>query len=144
MVGGALCEWFVIAVLFPSYFDDWVDPSLLMDHVVGVHADVGELIHHDRSLRELYDASIFFFRWVYVPPAGNRLYGELEDISLPEFNSISWLLPDLSTAEAFRAKLRLDFRSSLKPTTGSRRSHIQWFLPFTVFIDLFATARNRI
>lgn len=131
------------ADLFPSFFDDWVDPSSIVGLIVGMHADVGDLIHHDRTPRELRDALIFFFKWVYVPPAGTRLYGSLERIPLPPFNSPSWPLPDMSTSEAFRAKMRKDFQLALQLATGSRRSHIKWFMPLTVFVDLFASATNR-
>lgn len=82
---------------------------------MGMHAEVGTLIHHDRSARELYEASVFFYKWIYVPPAGQRLYGELEEIPLPRFSSPSWSLPDMMTSEVFRAKMRLDFRGALKP-----------------------------
>jgi len=131
------------ADLFPTYFDDWVDPASIVGLVVGMHAEVGTLIHHDRSARELYEASVFFYKWIYVPPAGQRLYGELEEIPLPRFSSPSWSLPDMMTSEVFRAKMRLDFRGALKPSTGSRRSHLQWFMPLHVFVDLFASAPTR-
>ena len=109
-----------------------------------MHAEVGELIHHDRSHRELRDASIYFYRWIYAFAVGHRLYGQLEEIPLPSFNSLSWPLPDMSTSESFRAKMRLHIRLAMKPNTGSRRSHVQWFMPLTVFIDLFASAVNRV
>jgi len=44
------------------------------------------------------------------------------------------------TSESFRAKLRLDFQSAMKPSTGSKQTHISWFMPLGVFIDLFAAA----
>ena len=75
--------------------------------------------------------------------SGESLYGELEEIALPRFSSPSWSLPDMMTSEVFRAKMRLDFRSALKFSTGSRRSHLQWFLPLHVFVDLFASAPTR-
>lgn len=109
-----------------------------------MHADIGELIHHDRTHRELRDVSIFFYKWVYVPATGDGLYGHLEEIPLPRLSSPTWPLPDMSTSEAFRAKLRFDFRTALKPNTGSHRSHCQWFVPFMVFVDLFAGAKNKI
>lgn len=129
--------------LFPSYFEDWVDPASIVGLVVGMHAGVGALIHNDRTARELHDASIFFYQWVYVPPSGHRLYGDLEEIPLPGFSSPTWALPDMMTSEAFRAKLRLDFRATLKSSTGSRRSHLQVFMPFHVFVDLFTSAPSR-
>ena len=108
-----------------------------------MHDDVGDLIHHDRTSQELYDASIFFFKWVYVPPVGTCLYSSLEEIPLPPFNSPSWPLPDMSTSKAFHAKMRKDFQLALKPAIGSRRFHIKWFMPLTVFVDLFSFEINR-
>lgn len=73
--------------LFPTYFDDWVDPASITGLILSMHREIGELIFGGRSHRELYEASIFFYKWVYVPLAGTRLYGELEPIPLPGFNS---------------------------------------------------------
>jgi len=87
---------------------------------------------------------MYFYKWVYVPPVGLEIYGRLEEIPLPGFNSKAWPLPDMSTSECFRAKMRTDIRSAMKPNIGSRRSHAQWFMPIHVFVDLFATAPNRI
>ena len=130
--------------LFPAFFDDWVDPASIVGLVVGMHTKVGTLIHHDRSARELHDASIFFYRWTYVSPSGLHLYGELEEIALPGFSSLSWSLPDMLSSETFQAKMQLDFRAALKPSTGSRRSHIQWFMPVHIFVNLFALAQTQI
>lgn len=112
--------------LFPCYYEDWVHPASIVGIIVAVHADIGELVHHDRSHRELLNASVYFFKWVYAPPAGSELYGALEEIPLPSFNSSAWPLPDMSTSECFRAKMRTDFRGAMKANTGSRRSHAQW------------------
>ena len=50
----------------------------------------------------------------------------------------------MNTSEAFRAKMQVDFQQALKPNTSSKRSHIQWFMPFAVFVDLFTLATTRI
>jgi len=36
-------------------------------------------------------------------------FGHLEAIPLPLFDDLNWLLPDMATIEAFRAKMREDF-----------------------------------
>lgn len=43
----------------------------------------------------------------------------------------------MSTTKSFRAKFRVDFQSAMRPTTGSKNTHLSWFLPLCVFIDLF-------
>lgn len=48
----------------------------------------------------------------------------------------------MSTTESFRAKFRLDFQNAMRPTTGSKHTHLSWFLPFCVFVDLFYCATN--
>lgn len=82
-----------------------------------IHLEIGEAIHHDRAYRELMRESMYFYKWVYVPPAGLEIYGRLEEIPLPGFNSKAWPLPDMSTSECFRAKMRTDIRSAMKPNT---------------------------
>ena len=74
------CGHSVVADLFPSFFEDSTDPTSVVGLIVAMHADIGKLIHDDRSHRELRDAAIYFFKWVYVPPTGQCLFGE---ISLP-------------------------------------------------------------
>jgi len=44
---------------------------------------------------------------------------------------------DMSTIESFQAKFRLDFQVAMRPSTGSKNIHLSWFLPFSVFINLF-------
>lgn len=84
-----------------------------------MHVDIGEQIHHDRTHCELLEQLIFFFNYVYAPPASHSLYGQLEEIPLLGFSFVSWSLPDMSTSESFQAKLRHDFRAALKPSMGS-------------------------
>lgn len=63
-----------------------------------------------------------------------------EAIPLPNFDDPSWLLPDMASTEAFRKKLCSDFQSSMKATIGSRSTHIHWFMPIRIMIDLFKVA----
>jgi len=65
-------------------------------------------------------------------------YGHVESIPLPDFSDPSWPLPDTATTESFRARMRLDFMSSMKHTTGNRATRISWFMPIGVMVDLFA------
>jgi hypothetical protein len=114
------------AYLFPSYFDDWVEPGSMVGLITVMHADIGTRIYYDRSPRELREASIYFFKFVYVPPTSSSgLYGDLEELPPMGFGTLDWPLPDMGTSEAFRAKLRRDFLAALKPNSESRRSHIQ-------------------
>jgi len=70
-------------------------------------------------------------------------YGKLLPIALPPFDSVEWQLPDIRTSEAFRAKLRQDIQTSMRPNTGSKLTHISWFMPIGVFIDLFSVAKEQ-
>jgi hypothetical protein len=90
-----------------------------------MHADIGTRIYYDRSPRELREASIYFFKFVYVPPTCSfGLYGDLEELPPMGFGALDWPLPDMGTSEAFWTKLRRDFLAALKPNARSRRSHI--------------------
>jgi len=48
----------------------------------------------------------------------------------------------MSTTESFRAKIRLDFPNAMRPGTSSKVTHLSWFLPIGVFVDMFHVARN--
>jgi len=63
-------------------------------------------------------------------------------VPLLDFNDVAWPLPDMSTSEAFRAKLGQDFLMSMKPTTRSKMMHISWFMPEAIMVDLFASASS--
>jgi len=94
--------------LFPYFYEDWVDSASILEVIVGIHSEIGEAIHHDRSHRELLNTSVYFYKWVYVPPIGVEIYGTLEEIPLPGFNSRDWFLLDVSTSKCFRAKMCTD------------------------------------
>jgi len=46
----------------------------------------------------------------------------------------------MMTSEAFRARFRIDIHSAMKPNVGSRITHLSWFLPTHVMVDLFTSA----
>ena len=79
---------------------------------------------------------------MYKPRREPGGFGRLEPIGLPSFDSPEWPLPDMSTIGSFCAKLRQDFHSSMRPTTGSKQTHLCWFMPIGVFVDLFFIGSN--
>ena len=87
------------------------------------------------------DESVYFYNSWYHPDTTGG-FGRLEAIPLPSFDDPAWPLPDMATTEAFRAKMREDFLSAMKPSTGSRVTHISWFMPINVMGDLFAISTN--
>ena len=117
-------------------------PDSILGVIIVHHTDVGEATRAGRSYNELLNNSIFFSNLVYVPSTPGQLYGSTELVLFPEFNDPEWPLPDIHTSEAFRAKLRADFQSVTKATTGSCMGHLQWFVPLHVFVDLFAPDGN--
>jgi hypothetical protein len=131
-----------ISDLYPSHFQDWVDPESVLQVVCVTHADIGEVTKGDRTHKQLLEDSIFFYNAWYHPNPTNRGYGRIESISLPQFDDPAWPLPDMATTEAFRAKLQEDILSSMKPNTGSRATHLSWFMPVAVMVDLFVVASN--
>jgi len=116
-----------------------VDPLSVIEPICVLHAKVGEPSKGCQTHQELMEQSIFFYNGRYYPLTSGS-YGHVMAIPLPDFNDVAWPLPDMSTSEAFRAKLRQDFLMSMKPTTRSRVTHISWFMPIAVMVDLFAYA----
>jgi len=110
--------------------------------IVVIHAEVGELTRGNRSHSELLQDSVFFYNALYRPPCDRTTLGTIVPIALPAFDSPDWPLPDMATTESFRAKLRLDFQNSMRPSTGSKQTHLSWFMPIGVFVDLFYIGNN--
>lgn len=116
--------------LYLSYWDDWIDPASVMDVILVLHYEIGAaMIRSSRSYKQLLDNGTFFLRAVYVPKSGSSLYGSLEELHLPALDDPYWPLPDMHTSEAFRAKLATDIADSMKGGTGSKASHVKWFMP---------------
>lgn len=109
-----------------------------------IHADIGELTRGDRTHKDLLEDSVFFYNHQYIPTRSSSSYGKIKPIPLPKFDSPEWPLPDMSTTESFRAKFRLDFQNAMRPGTSSKLTHLSWFLPIGVFVDIFHVAENRI
>jgi len=104
-----------------------------------MHAEVGEPSKGCRNYEELLEESVYFYNARYYPPIASG-YGHVEAIPLLDFNDVVWPLPDLSMSEAFRAKSHQDFLMSMKPSTGSKVTHITWFMLIGVMVDLFTAA----
>lgn len=132
----------VCNLLYLSYWDDWVAPSAILDVILVLHHEVGEAARNGRSYKQLLENGTFFLKAVYVPQSGSSLYGELEELPLPDLNDPHWPIPDMHTSEAFRAKLAVDIAEAMKGGTGSRAAHVKWFMPVHVMVDLFAVADN--
>ena len=128
--------------LYPSMYEDWICPQSIIGVLYVLHVDIGELGRGSRTHKELLNDSLLFYNAMYFPREGNQQFGSLELIPLPGFDDPTWPLLDMSTSEAFRARMRADFLSSLKPSTGSRQTHLQWFMPVPVMVDLFSEAPN--
>jgi len=94
-----------------------------------VHAIVGEAQRGQRTYEELLENGIFFYNAFYIPQSPALRHARLEPIPLPGFDDPEWPLPDMSTSEHFRFCLRRDFLLSMRPTTASRSTHLQWSMP---------------
>ena len=53
----------------------------------------------------------FYNSWYHPNTTGG--FGRLEAIPLPSFDDPAWSLPDMTTTEAFRVKMREDFLSAM-------------------------------
>jgi hypothetical protein len=95
--------------LFPSEFEDDVEPKSITWIIVVRHAEVGKAIHLGRWHRELLREGIYFYNHNYHPAKAPEVYGKLVPILLPVLNDPSWPLPDMQSSKAFRAKLSYDF-----------------------------------
>ncbi len=126
------------ADLYPSSFEDWIDPRSITDVLYVIHAEIGEAQRGNHTHKELLQIGVYFYSVKKFPTRDPGGYGTLQEIPLPTLDSPEWPLPDMWTTESFRARFRQDFRSAMKATVGSRATHIQWFLPVHVMVDLFS------
>ncbi|KAG0573080.1 hypothetical protein KC19_VG147200 [Ceratodon purpureus] len=111
--------------LYPSKFEDCVDPNSILGIIVVVHADIGEATRGIRTHKDLLGESLFFYNAFYILPQATGRYGQVVSIPLPPLDSLDWPLPDMATSEAFRSKFRNDILLSMKASTGSRINHLQ-------------------
>ena len=58
----------VDADVYASYFEDWVDPLLLLGVIVVLHTEIGEAQRNGRAHSDLLENGIFFCGNTYVPP----------------------------------------------------------------------------
>jgi hypothetical protein len=128
--------------LYGSYWEDWMHPMSILDHILVLHHEMGKATRNGRQYRDLMENWRFYLRAIYVPPTTGQLYGELEPIPMPPLDDPEWPIPDMHTSEAYRRKLAADFSLVMKATTGNKVAHVQWFLPIHVIVDLFHPAKN--
>ena len=114
--------------------------QLLLDIILVLHHEVGEATRNKSLHHDLMDTGTFYLRAVYVPPARVELYGQLEPILLPALDNSAWPIPEIQILEAFRYKLATDFATGMKPLTRSANTHIHWFMPIHIMVDLFPIA----
>ena len=79
--------------------------------------------------KELLEDCLFFCNAYYHPRVGQERYGSSESIPLPAFNDPSWALPDIDTTGNFGLGCALIFLQSMRPSTGSKQTHLQWWMP---------------
>ena len=130
--------------LYASYFNDWVHPISIIDHIVVVYVDIGEATRNGRIHKELLEQGTFFLRGMYMPATPGVLYGTMEPIELPAFTNPEWPLPNMYTSEAFRSMLAMECTAAMKATTGGSFVHVQCFMPMHIMVDLSANAANNI
>jgi hypothetical protein len=133
---------FLGADLYPSQYENWVSSKSILGVISVVHADVSEPGRGSRTHKELLHDGLFLYNAEYHPRKKHEQYGRLSPLPLPLFDDPAWPLPDMSTTEAFKARMRSDFLTSMKPQSGSKATHLQWFMPFHVMVDLFSVASN--
>ena len=76
-------------------------PQSIMEVIVVMHVEVGELTRGNRSHIELLHDNVFFYNAFYKPRHAQIEFGTLESIPLPSFESPDWPLPDMTTTESF-------------------------------------------
>jgi hypothetical protein len=92
--------------------------------------------------KELMEDLVYFYNAFYYPSMTRGGFGRIEAIPLLEFSDPDWPLPDMATIEAIQAQLRGEFLASMKASTGSKATHLTWFMPIRVMVDLFAAASS--
>ena len=119
-----------------------------MDSIVDVfdclHSSIGEELYKNRSKSSLAKNGIFFYDHFYYIPGKSKIYGKVEKIALPSFDSIDWPLPCQNTSEAYRFKLYAEIQKCMKPNIASTQSRVSIFMPIGVFVDFFLGSRMRI
>ncbi|CAM6094132.1 unnamed protein product [Calypogeia fissa] len=99
-----------INYIYPSNCQDWQEPTSILDVVVVLHAKFGEATRGSRSPKELLDSGVFFYDAHYMPPTRTGKVGKVMPIAFSPLNDPSFHVPDMTTSEAFRARLFSDFQ----------------------------------
>ena len=114
----------------------------MLNVILVLYHEVGEAARNGRSHKQLLENGTFFLKAVYVPQSGSCLYGSLEELPLPGLGDPNWPLPNMQTSEVFRARLAIDIAEAMKGGSGSKATHVKWFMSVHVMVDLFAVADN--
>ncbi|CAM6087817.1 unnamed protein product [Calypogeia fissa] len=93
--------------IYPSNCQDWQEPTSILDVVVVLHATFGEATCGSRSHKELLDSGVFFNDAHYMPPTRTGKVGKVMPIAFSPLSDPSFPIPDMTTSEAFRARLFL-------------------------------------
>ena len=109
--------------LYALYWEDWVHPTSILDHILVLHHEVDEATRNRRHHRDLMESGTFYLWATYVLATIGQLYGELEAIPLLELDDLEWLVPDMHTTKAFRSKLATDFGVAMKASFGNKVAH---------------------
>lgn len=126
-----------IADLYLTTYQDWQDHACVLDVIVVLHVEIGELSKGIRTHRQILKARLFFYNSKYCPPKDGRPY-KLTPLPLLALDDPSWPIPDMLTSEGFRDRLFADFQKAMKPNTGDQGNALKWYMPFHYMVDLFS------
>lgn len=105
------------------------------------HGSIGEQIYKDRSKSSLAENGVFFYDHFYYIPTKRQIYGKLEKMPLPDFDSPDWPLPSQGTSEAYRCRIFTEIQKCMKPNVASTQSRMNIFMPIDVFVDFFSSSK---
>ena len=111
-----------------------------MDVLYIQHADVGEPQRGHYTHKQLLKMGVYFYNSLYILRRPPGLFGRLEMIPLPTLEDHDWPIPNMITTESYKSRLHYDFLSSMRLGTASKSTHIKWFMPPHVMVDLFSGA----
>jgi len=100
------------ADLYPSNFEDWIEPRSVTNVLYVVHAEIGEAQKGSDTYKELLQIGVYFYSAKFIPSRDPGGYGTLEEIPLPLLDTPEWPLPDMCTTESFRTEFRRDLSLS--------------------------------
>ncbi|CAM6129340.1 unnamed protein product [Calypogeia fissa] len=124
--------------IYPSNCQDLQEPTSILDVVLVLHVTFGEATRGSRSHKGLLDSGVFFYDAHYMPPVRTGKVGKVMSITFSRLKDPTFPVPDMTTSEAYRARLFSDFHMGMKASTGGRVCRLSWFLPIHVMADLFS------